>query len=204
MKAARGAGFSWGLAEEAGFAVQWLQARGLPAVQSLAEYLSWCDSDARQLRPVQQAFKPESSAIAPFCPITLGASLADHGPQGLSQLPAAIQLCQPLLIAPFIAAACDTAQQLQWYNTTSNQLCTLTVKGPDAQLQTAIGALTCNLAECSLQACAAPKKSQCYSRIEKDQAHHMATLNDFAARTYAPATEASRMAGAGAGLNDND
>lgn len=29
-------------------------------------------------------------------------------------------------------------------------------------------------------------------------------LTDFAARTYAPATEASRLAGAGAGLSDND
>jgi hypothetical protein len=29
-------------------------------------------------------------------------------------------------------------------------------------------------------------------------------LNSFAKNTYAPATEASRLAGAGAGLNDND
>jgi hypothetical protein len=29
-------------------------------------------------------------------------------------------------------------------------------------------------------------------------------LTDLASRVYAPATEASRMAGAGAGLNDND
>jgi hypothetical protein len=29
-------------------------------------------------------------------------------------------------------------------------------------------------------------------------------LNAFAQRTYAPATEASRLAGAGAGLTDND
>ena len=31
-----------------------------------------------------------------------------------------------------------------------------------------------------------------------------ATLNAFAHRTYAPATEASRLSGAGAGLSDND
>jgi hypothetical protein len=29
-------------------------------------------------------------------------------------------------------------------------------------------------------------------------------LNDLASRVYAPATEASRLTGAGAGLNDND
>jgi len=32
----------------------------------------------------------------------------------------------------------------------------------------------------------------------------IATLETFAARTYAPATEASRLAGAGAGTSDND
>ena len=30
------------------------------------------------------------------------------------------------------------------------------------------------------------------------------TLDEFAKKTYAPATEESRLAGAGAGLNDND
>ncbi|MFT5065698.1 MAG: hypothetical protein ACJAXK_002221 [Yoonia sp.] len=34
--------------------------------------------------------------------------------------------------------------------------------------------------------------------------HLWAYLNDFAARTYVPATDASRLAGAGAGLTDND
>ena len=35
-------------------------------------------------------------------------------------------------------------------------------------------------------------------------ANTLATLNAFAHRTYAPATEASRLKGAGAGLSDND
>ena len=35
-------------------------------------------------------------------------------------------------------------------------------------------------------------------------AHTYAALDRFAQRTYAPATEASRLAGAGAGLTDND
>ncbi|MFV1875593.1 hypothetical protein [Nioella sp.] len=35
-------------------------------------------------------------------------------------------------------------------------------------------------------------------------ANTVAALNAFAHRTYAPATEESRLAGAGAGLTDND
>ena len=41
LKAARGAGMTWGLAEEASEAVVWLQARGLPGVSALCRYLSW-------------------------------------------------------------------------------------------------------------------------------------------------------------------
>ncbi|MES2335322.1 MAG: DUF3726 domain-containing protein [Pseudomonadota bacterium] len=39
-KAARGAGMSWGLAEEAGWAAEWLSRRGLPAAAWAAEWLA--------------------------------------------------------------------------------------------------------------------------------------------------------------------
>ena len=39
VKAARGSGLPWGLAEEAGFAVQWLEARGGPGVEALSQYI---------------------------------------------------------------------------------------------------------------------------------------------------------------------
>ncbi len=38
-KAARGAGYAWGLAEEAGRAVRWLEARGLPGLAALLRHL---------------------------------------------------------------------------------------------------------------------------------------------------------------------
>ena len=43
LKAARGAGMSWGQAEEASFAVRWLQQRGAPGVEALANYLASYD-----------------------------------------------------------------------------------------------------------------------------------------------------------------
>ena len=39
IKAARGAGMTWGLAEEAGFSVCWLEERGWPGVEALSGYL---------------------------------------------------------------------------------------------------------------------------------------------------------------------
>jgi hypothetical protein len=49
----------------------------------------------------------------------------------------------------------------------------------------------------------APKSPPLRTRVDLTQ-QHLDDLNSYAHRTYAPATEASRLAGAGAGLNDND
>ena len=42
-KAARGAGYAWGMAEEAGRAARWLAAYRLPGPQRLAALLATCD-----------------------------------------------------------------------------------------------------------------------------------------------------------------
>ena len=49
-KAARGAGASWGLAEEAGWATEWLARRGLPAAQWAETWLA--DTEAGRPDPV--------------------------------------------------------------------------------------------------------------------------------------------------------
>ncbi|KMW60818.1 hypothetical protein AIOL_000983 [Candidatus Rhodobacter oscarellae] len=121
-KAARGAGLSWGLAEEAGWAVRWLEARGLAGAAALAGVL------------------PEGAPQ-----IALGAALAD----GSTPEPPA-EAAQHLLLRPFLE---DT---------------------PSTQTR---------------------------AQISQDT---LRVLNRYASRTYAPATEASRLAGAGAGLSDND
>ncbi|MAE12157.1 MAG: hypothetical protein CMN35_02945 [SAR116 cluster bacterium] len=44
LKAARGAGMSWGLAEETAASVVWLHSRGLPGISALCSYLGISDS----------------------------------------------------------------------------------------------------------------------------------------------------------------
>ena len=66
IKAARGAGFAWGLAEDAGFAVVWLQARGLPGAPALCSYLSWYA--ANNHRQDEQTGR---------CPLLTGAAISD-------------------------------------------------------------------------------------------------------------------------------
>lgn len=58
-KAARGAGLSWGLAEEAGWAAEWLARRGLPAADWATVWLS-------------------AQMAGALNPVELGASLADE------------------------------------------------------------------------------------------------------------------------------
>jgi hypothetical protein len=57
---------------------------------------------------------------------------------------------------------------------------------------------------CRLSTCLPSRNGRSWvSRFELESAV-CELLNDLASRVYAPATEASRLTGAGAGLNDND
>ena len=116
-KAARGAGMSWGLAEEAGYAAGWLVAHGLDGASMLARHLrsaqgkSWLD-----ICPVVEpgawlAMSPGQ----PLCPIALGATLSDHlgvdsalfNGKGLR----VGEVSSPALVLPFLAMAAAAAQE---------------------------------------------------------------------------------------------
>jgi len=112
MKAARGAGFSWGLAEEAGFAAGWLAARGI-------------DGTAPLLRLLKQRSRHPAAAGAPrltpgfwhcsdsatLCPIATGAALLDTALLADGPLRRDIRLDPvsiPVLILPFLARTAQT------------------------------------------------------------------------------------------------
>lgn len=78
-KAARGAGFSWGEAEETGQALRILAASGLPAAAYFAQYLK------------------AGLAEAATCPIKLGCALVDRADPDVSGCTA------PALLMPFVA-----------------------------------------------------------------------------------------------------
>ena len=96
-KAARGAGLEWGLAEEAGYAVAWLEARCAPGTQALASWL-----------------EVTGEMDAEHCPIRIGAALVDAGkpPEHGHEL----AVCQPMLLAPFLAqfAVPERVYALSW------------------------------------------------------------------------------------------
>ncbi len=88
-KAARGAGLSWGEAEEAGWACGWLARAGLPAPAMLL-----------------RALDAESSAS----PLRAGIRLMDHAglPEGPCALPVTLQdVAEPLVLVPFLARVAE-------------------------------------------------------------------------------------------------
>jgi hypothetical protein len=175
-KAARGAGFSWGLAEDAGRAVRTLCAHGLPGAEALATLLE----------------------TAHPCPIRAGTALCDHGPPLPENFgPVAV----PLLLLPFVAWTLrpgDPALSLRWEDGAATVAhgailaCTLSGNGGAPSIVT-------------LQTLSSPPEAT-LTRTHRAtaSAHAIETLTEAAARTYAPATEQSRQSGAGAGLSDND
>lgn len=100
-KAMRGAGASWGHAEEAGKAVRWLAARGLPGPKRLTQLLKeWPGEGVQGDRE-----SGWHGATGRLCPIRAGCLLQDHaGLDGPDQV-RFHQVVVPDLMLPFAAAS---------------------------------------------------------------------------------------------------
>lgn len=178
LKATRGAGASWGIAEEAGFASQWLEHNGLPGVAAMAAYLS-----TSQL-PLRNTDAP------PFCPLHLGARISDGEPieTGTERL-----VLQPLLLVPFVALCSNNGGfEITWENTN------LLIRDDRVQVlsdRNGLLAQSSNLVISPSDLEIEPLQRQ--TRIATENQMAMDVLNQFAQRTYAPSTEESRLKGAG-------
>ena len=196
-KAARGAGYSWGLADEAGFATRWLEARGQGGITALALWLAQAaEQDITRLAP--RDLKSWTSAEGHLCPLLTGAALSDAAglvPDTGLMLPS---VKWPLLLLPFTAHLAKTR----------GRVVRLDAEGGSAEVSrdalSLVGDWT--MAESPLSVEFIDSTIEPGSRQTRAQPDTAAwtTLNRLAARTYAPATEASRLRGAGAGLTDND
>jgi len=184
LKATRGAGLSWGLAEEAAGAVFWLHQRGLPGISALCGYLESCgvattDDDAA-------------------CPLVLGTALSDGTHAVPEQLDERIDLgtvSAPLLLLPFVATI---PPGTFWLIAPGDG-----DAAPDPWHSGWLrGSAPCQLQHGTAAQIAGTRAG--HTRLPDRFACCVDRLTDFAHRTYAPATSQSRLAGAGAGLTDND
>ncbi len=183
VKATRGAGLSWGYAEEAGFAVEWLETRALPGAEALARYLDNVTSG--------------QSHDAANCPIATGALISDTGNRD-SSFPCSIH--QPLLLVPFLASiAGQDSFELSW----NKQQIVLNATGITGGISNQV--TSDGLFECALRSDVVSTLTiDFFPRVGENRKPSVEALGRHAQKTYAPSTEASRTKGAGAGLNDND
>ena len=196
LKAARGAGMPWGLAEEAGFAARWLQARGIDGPGALLGHLDWlAGRDASDLSP-RSTSDLTPRCDGPLCPIATGATLSDvrqvpDGPLG--------PVISPILLLPFLhslARATGLSVRAVWQGGTVNIRPMGAISGDVADL---IATERANF-ELSLSDTGPDPATTADARPTADC---LARLNDYAMNITVPATQSSRV-DAGAGTSDND
>jgi hypothetical protein len=179
-KAARGAGYAWGVADEAGHAVRWLEARQAGGITDLADLLVEVSNET----PAD--FTPKSVAdwtcnTNHLCPVMTGLVFADTAELREAEVTRLNSVMAPKLMLPFLGhVAAIQGQPLSVVAGAGRAI----VRDGDLDMS---GDWTAAME----------------TRVDPDPSAWK-ILTRMASRTYAPATEASRLKGAGAGLTDND
>lgn len=196
-KATRGAAYTWGLAEEAAKATRWLCAQGVDGCAVLAGLLRTTDR-ATDMAPMSLD-GDWASESGQLCALISGASLSDCAyrlPTGAIRMH---NVVAPQLLLPFAAAAARHLGHpiaITWSGNTvivsEAGLCTADIPAIDVA-----DLVTVETVDAAGQAVAQSTRA---APLATDWAY----LNELAGRTYAPATEESRLKGAGSGLSDND
>jgi len=201
-KAASGAGRPWGLAQEAGQAMAALEAMRLPGAASLLGLLLETDkTPCEKMRPISTRGSILQGK-GPMCPILVGTYYADSEGCHRRTVNKMHNVRYPLLLLPFARMPWDGVQ-LEWQNTTViANFREADVKG--SGLTAPIGE-TVSVAPVDPALLAQSSRAHLYQPGPVDIADEIwEGLSAFAHRTYVPASEASRLKGAGAGLTDND
>ncbi|MFK7867823.1 MAG: DUF3726 domain-containing protein [Roseobacter sp.] len=204
-RAARGAGYSWGLSEEAGKAVRWLNAHGVAGAEALVALLTMKDDAPNSLNaPAQLDGTWRAACDGVLCPLISGAALNDFADQMTQDHPVRMtNVAYPVLVVPFAAWAALHIGRYVVVSWQDVQMATdgygLWINDPADQASDAqADALTCAVSSSEKHFLKAPALRGVVTPPAWDSLHR------FAHRTYAPATEASRLRGAGAGTSDND
>lgn len=203
IKAARGIGMPWGMAEETGQAIEWLHSSDLPGVTALQNLLCDYERDGLLENWAESAASHWTDSEFSHCPIALGVMVSDAS---LERTERALKVCYPLLLLPFLATKANHVVLLK----IDGEEIEIHKEGVDSsklssrQTSTLLG----TTASCHWQQVLEDKPLKAphahHSRVTDGFAADIKRLESLAALTYAPATEESRLRGAGAGLSDND
>ena len=186
VKAARGFGLSWGLAEEAGWALCQLG-------QYDNDVLSW--------------FGHAFHATKEQCPITLGVTVMDHAslPKSVAQQGGDLGLVRmPILLFPFLRKSADRVGHRLIFRETAMDLRIDVTDELDTHIKQ-LESITVGHVVIEVGAVLNPDHGlKPKTRRFQTFTDTLTQLDLLGSRTYVPETEASRMSGAGAGASDND
>jgi hypothetical protein len=227
--AARGVGYPWGLGEEAAHVNRWFVERQLPALEHFKSLFTWVDEGEFSQLILQRNDTHWRCSRDKLCPLVCGAAIIDSADRLLTVDSIELNnvVC-PMLLIPFISEASVMLEKpirMTWNDAelVFNGTCIEPVgdssevlnsrlsmdspasiyisvvnESPDSELVSTdsdfvlVDGLTGELWPIAF-----------HSRVSIDLIC-LETLKQYAHRTYAPATELSRLSGAGAGTSDND
>ena len=220
-KAARGAGFDWGPAEEAGRAVRRLAAFGLPGAELLLVRLAAGEAEPEGTGAPRSLDGPWRSPAGALCPIHAGTALAD-APERLEETArseasgrgaedrrsgelAMHEVIAPLLLVPFAGLAARRLGRpvsLAWSGLVA------IADGEALRLdgeRGRVGGERAGTVRCRLLPDGEAPAGEALARTTRAHPERgcVERLDAFAHRTYAPATEESRARGAGGAVADD-
>ena len=203
-RAARGAGMPWGMAEEAGKCARWLEGNGLPGAELLLGLLTRTDgNDCRTNSPTDTNADSWTAQSGALCPLMAGVAVADRANMFTTESSLSLgAMLSPLAFVPFAASAAKSAGaiiEVSWNDATVTVSAdSVSIKAEDAALIVQeTDAVQCRTVASDVANDPARGRIDIAASVWK-------ALGDLGHRTFAPDTEASRLAGAGAGLSDND
>ena len=199
LLAARGAGWSWGIAEDAGKSARWLARYGI----------NWLPSFLAMLREKQTAadFDVDGQVVrarttSDLMPLLVGAYISDGG----LKLPILINNVRfPVWLLPFAALSSRQTREsveMQW----SEANVVLLPNGEPVFEAVRTRSFSDDRTDVRLTSKHIVNRRQPneVSRGVQIDEGDWAKLEQFAHQTYVPASESSRKRGAGAGLADSD
>ena len=206
-KAYRGCGFSWGLAQEAGVAAGTLARCDLPSANVFAQLLSQIDGTAYdRLVPSDRTAARWRGAHDFLCPVITGCALSDLAGSSLSARATLRieQVVQPLIVLPFLSRLSFCVDVRIGHDIYRCEPDFISGPADDHQLNNQPDVLEIKKSNELLVRQNGDKTRIASANRAFIDDSSLKTLTAFAHRTCVPASESSRLSGAGAGLLDND
>ena len=191
-RAAKGAGFSWGISEEIGKNMRLLELFGLSGIKNLNKYLK--DYKKKQFQKIALISEINETKKNPFCPIILGTNFIDQvNLLDKKNIIKIINVAFPILFLPFVSRASEVIGKRIFLKIDEKEfLLNLNQSIYSNYLKNEI------LENCNSISINFIENNNSFNENEWKE------LYKLSEDTFVEETESLKIGGAGAGLTDND